>query len=409
MPKSSDVARVLIYSHDTFGLGHLRRCRAIAHALVARTKKLHVLIVSGSSIAGAFDFRARVDFVKIPSVIKLYNGDYTALAQLINVDETLALRRALILNTADIYQPDFLIVDKEATGLRGELEPTLSLLKGRGCRLVLGLRDVLDSPELLRAEWSRTSALSRIESIYDDIWVYGPEGFWNPLHGLDVPAVLEQRLRYMGFLKRSLPGVEPERLGELPGQYVLLTVGGGGDGAEMVEQVLAAREYDRANTFPMVIVLGPFMPKSQRAELKARAAALANITVIEFDSHLEHLMRRATAVIAMGGYNTFCEILSFDKPALLIPRMQPRREQYVRAARAMELGLADMLTPDMAADPAILAPALARLPTRTPPSGTGRMPDMGGLKRIAREIEGHIDSSRLAEEARRLVGAGSSS
>jgi predicted glycosyltransferase len=27
--------RVLIYSHDSFGLGHLRRCREIAHALVA--------------------------------------------------------------------------------------------------------------------------------------------------------------------------------------------------------------------------------------------------------------------------------------------------------------------------------------------------------------------------------------
>jgi predicted glycosyltransferase len=26
--------RILIYSHDSFGLGHLRRCRAIAHALV---------------------------------------------------------------------------------------------------------------------------------------------------------------------------------------------------------------------------------------------------------------------------------------------------------------------------------------------------------------------------------------
>src|SRR6478736_1616387 len=33
-------ARILIYSHDTFGLGHLRRCRAIAHALVQEDKEL---------------------------------------------------------------------------------------------------------------------------------------------------------------------------------------------------------------------------------------------------------------------------------------------------------------------------------------------------------------------------------
>ena len=70
-------ARILMYSHDTFGLGHLRRCRTIAHALVQEYSGLMVLIVSGSQIAGAFDYRARVDFVKIPSVIKLRNGEYS--------------------------------------------------------------------------------------------------------------------------------------------------------------------------------------------------------------------------------------------------------------------------------------------------------------------------------------------
>ncbi len=74
--KRLEHVRVLMYSHDTFGLGHLRRCRAIAHAIVERFKGVNVILISGSQIAGAFDFRARVDFVKIPSVIKLYNGEY---------------------------------------------------------------------------------------------------------------------------------------------------------------------------------------------------------------------------------------------------------------------------------------------------------------------------------------------
>src|SRR5262245_49902163 len=89
-------ARILMYSHDTFGLGHLRRCREIAHALVGEIKGLHILIVSGSSIAGAFDFRARVDFVKIPSVIKLYNGEYRSLAEHIDLNDTLEMRRRII-------------------------------------------------------------------------------------------------------------------------------------------------------------------------------------------------------------------------------------------------------------------------------------------------------------------------
>jgi predicted glycosyltransferase len=67
--------RVLIYSHDSFGLGHLSRCRTIANWLVAQDKNLSVLILSGSPLIGSFDFRARVDFVRIPGVIKLRNGE----------------------------------------------------------------------------------------------------------------------------------------------------------------------------------------------------------------------------------------------------------------------------------------------------------------------------------------------
>ena len=37
------LARVLIYSHDTFGLGHLRRSRAIANALVSERPGVSVL------------------------------------------------------------------------------------------------------------------------------------------------------------------------------------------------------------------------------------------------------------------------------------------------------------------------------------------------------------------------------
>ncbi len=74
MPVRGDHKRVLIYSHDSFGLGHLRRCRAIAHALVEADPAISVLILSGSPIIGSFDFGPRVDFVRVPGVIKLHNG-----------------------------------------------------------------------------------------------------------------------------------------------------------------------------------------------------------------------------------------------------------------------------------------------------------------------------------------------
>ncbi len=34
-------------------------------------------------------------------------------------------------------------------------------------------------------------------------------------------------------------------------------------------------------------------------------------------------MQKASAIVAMGGYNTFCEILSMDKARLIVPRKTP--------------------------------------------------------------------------------------
>src|SRR5215210_7007241 len=181
MTQRLEHARILMYSHDTFGLGHLRRCRTIAHSLVEHYRGLTVLIISGSTIAGAFDYRVRVDFVKVPSIIKLRNGEYTSLDRHTDLHDTLAMRQSIIRHTAESFQPDIFIVDKEPLGLRGELEETLSFLKTRGTTLVLGLREIMDAPDLLAAEWAERDVLRKIAAFYDMLWVYGPEGFHDPL------------------------------------------------------------------------------------------------------------------------------------------------------------------------------------------------------------------------------------
>jgi predicted glycosyltransferase len=378
-----------MYSHDTFGLGHLRRCRAIAHALVERFKGLHILIISGSQIAGAFDFRARVDFVKIPSVIKLHNGEYTAIDQHIDIQETLEMRTAMIRNTVDSFHPDIFIVDKEPLGLRGELEEILEHLKSRDCTLVLGLRDVMDSPSLLAEEWGRRDMLSKISRLYDDIWVYGPREFWNPLTGLNASPRLLSRLQYTGFLDRTVPHSYATQT-EKRAPYILVTTGGGGDGANLVRQILGAYEMNPGFTHNAVIVLGPFMPSEDREEIFKRASALDRVTITEFESRIEKLIEGADALVGMCGYNTFCEILSFDKRALIIPRMRPREEQYVRAVRAVELGLVDMLEPQNAADPQRMARALEAVVKRPLPSSAMTDGMMDGLDTIADLVENLI-------------------
>ncbi len=188
--------RVLVYSHDSFGLGHLRRCRAIAHSLVDSDPAVSVLILSGSPIIGSFDFRSRVDFVRVPGVIKLRNGEYVSLNLHIDIEETLAMRSSIIRHTADIFDPDLLIVDKEPLGLRGEVRDTLDLLRRRGTALILGLRDVMDDPEALESEWERKQAVPALAEYYDEVWVYGLPQICDPLAGL---LGSEERARAYGL------------------------------------------------------------------------------------------------------------------------------------------------------------------------------------------------------------------
>ncbi len=383
-------ARILMYSHDTFGLGHLRRCRTIAHSLVEDFRGLQVLIISGATIAGAFDYRARVDFVKIPSVIKLRNGEYQSMERHVDIADTLKMRQSVIRSTAEMFQPDIFIVDKEPMGLRGEVEDTLSYLKARGTTLILGLREVMDAPDLLEAEWRGKDMLRKIGAMYDTVWVYGPPDFYDPLTGLDVPANVRAKMKFVGFLQRSLsrtvePGHRPK------GDYLLVTTGGGGDGADLVHNVIHAYQQDAGLKHRALVVLGPYMPARKRRKLIAKSAGIPLIEMIEFDNRMEELIAGARGVVAMGGYNTYCEILSFDKPALIVPRVAPRQEQLIRARRAAELGMVEMFLPEEAEQPLKFAAALKALPNRVPPSKSNPHLTLEGLGHISEIVEDWFD------------------
>ncbi len=110
------------------------------------------------------------------------------------------------------------------------------------------------------------------------------------------------------------------------------------------------------------------MASEDQAEFLARCDRLPNVEAITFDAHMESLLDQAVGVVAMGGYNTFCEILSFDKRALIVPRTVPRMEQFIRASRARDLGLARMLQNDGVRDAAEMASALQHLVEQALPS-----------------------------------------
>jgi predicted glycosyltransferase len=394
--------RVLIYSHDTFGLGHLRRSRALANAIVGDRPDASVVIISGSPVIGNFEFGSGVDYIRIPGVTKLPDGDYRSLNLNVELDEAVGLRQALILQAAKAFQPDVFIVDKEPTGFRGEVVPALDYLQAMGCRLVLGIRDVLDEPALLVPEWERKGATEALIRYYDEIWVYGLKDVYQPLKALDLPTSVKKRITYTGYLRREVPPTPSltkyPKITKQP--FILVTTGGGGDGDDLIDWVISAYEADPSLEQPALIVFGPFIDRDRRRAFVDRIAQQPKLDALAFDTKIERLMKKADAIVAMGGYNTFCEALSFDKRTLIVPRTKPRLEQHIRAVEAERLGLVSVLSDyKEPRTPERMAQALRGLSSQRRPSEVTIPGLLDGLDRVRERLKALAEPATLFKPA----------
>ncbi len=152
----SSRCRVALYSHDTMGLGHMRRNLLLAQALRHSRLQAVVLLIAGAREASVLTGAAGVDCVALPSLRKDGTGQYHPRHLAVSLQELLALRAKIALAALEAFDPDVLIVDNVPRGALRELDPVLESLRARRrTRLVLGLRDVLDDPATLQGEWAR--------------------------------------------------------------------------------------------------------------------------------------------------------------------------------------------------------------------------------------------------------------
>ncbi|MBT3535994.1 MAG: hypothetical protein HN478_19080, partial [Rhodospirillaceae bacterium] len=256
---------------------------------------------------------------------------------------------------------------------------------------------------ILAPEWRRKNAMPALRDLYDEIWVYGLPQICDPLEGLQVPRQVRRRMTYTGYLPRRTPTEPSTRpLPEIVSEpYVLVTTGGGGDGEGLIDWVLRAYEADSRMLYPALVVLGPFMQPETQAEFIDRANRLNRVQAITFDAKLEELEDNAVGVVAMGGYNTFCEILSFNKRALIIPRTRPRMEQYIRASRAQELGLVRMLEDDGKRDADVMGKALRELPYQNRPRDVIVPGLLEGLDNVNRLVAPWLTEPTVSQETAR--------
>ena len=386
--------RVLIYSHDTFGLGNIRRMLEVARHLVQSSPELSVLLITGSPMLHAFRIPPRIDYLKLPCLSRNVDGEYGARFLDLSLAATVRLRANLIRSAITDFAPDLILVDKKPFGVEDELSGALVALQSSTQRpkLVLLLRDILDSPKATTQVWRKNGCFEAIEAYYDQVLVVGAPEIFDLRREYQFPPFAAAKVSFCGYIARNA-GLRSRAdvrrdLGVHEGEpLVLVTPGGGEDGYTLIHACLAGIRALPAQRRPRThIVCGPEMAAAQRSAIGHAAAALPQVSLQDFSDDMMSLMAAADVVVAMGGYNTVCELLTLRKRAVVVPRVRPSQEQCIRAERMAALGLLRMLHPDQLTPGALLDAVQAELAALAQPTMHARLKPLDGLERTTAAI-----------------------
>lgn len=339
---------ILFYSHDGFGLGHLTRTLFLAQKLRQQVPQADIVIVASSPAARHLRQLDDFEYIKIPAVVKTGIERYRPHRLNCSLQEVVALRSAILLTTAQRIQPDLFIVDHRPLGLKNEVLPTLEWLREHvpSARTVAGLRDIIDDPRTVVAEWTKHGIYHALDLLYDAVLVYGESSVADPRVEYEMPASVSGKVHFTGYLGRGVPrlarktvrgglGINQERL-------VVVHAGGGGDGAHLIDTYLQSTPLLPRDVHSLVVT-GPLMDRPSLDRL--RGDVPSGVTLVEYQDDLASTIAAADLSVSMGGYNTICEVLSAGVPALVVPRFFPRREQCIRAQKLATRGLLDVLMP----------------------------------------------------------------
>jgi len=389
--------KILVYSHDTFGLGNIRRMLAISQSLVGEFPDVSILIVTGSPMLQAFRVAPGIDYVKLPCLRRTQTGGYATKTLGMELDDTIRLRRNMITSAVRDFAPELILVDKKPFGVENELEPALheASRRRRPPRLVLLLRDILDTPEATIPVWEKHGYHEAIERLYDNVLVVGSPDLFDLRAEYRFPRASAEKVRYCGFIgresgRRTRTQVRQE-LGVGDGRLVLVTPGGGEDGHQIIASYLKGlREQPPGANVTTLLISGPELPQAGRDAAHAAAAQLPRVIHREFTDDMMSYMDAADVVVSMGGYNTICEILTLRKRAVVVPRTRPVQEQLIRAERMARLGLMRVIHPAMLGASRLMSVVREEMDRENVRSSRMYQVDLDGLKRIRTMLGGLI-------------------
>jgi ATP-binding cassette, subfamily B, bacterial len=359
--------RLLFYSHNGVGVGHLQRQLDLARAYHRRHPESAILLATGSRGASMFEFPDGIDYLKLPAlrmVDRLRNWEPRELP--LPIETVIEMRAETLRETVRMFAPDVLVADFMPAGPYGELLPALDELQRQGGSPIAGFRDIVDEPGFVRELWQETGVYDVLRSHYAGVCVYGaPEVLDFGEYGLDASSGVP--LHYCGYLGRP---ERAETAASPSGPFVVATSGGGADGSTVLDQFLHAAELLRPELGGQwLAVSGPLMADTEHERL-VRLGERFGVEVRRVVPELRFELAGADCVVGMAGYNTVCDVLSYRRPAVLVPRPGPSQEQSLRADLLEAWQAVEIVRSSELSGPAIAAAiqrALSRGEPPTPP------------------------------------------
>lgn len=384
--------RVLFYSHDSVGLGHIRRTLSIAGELARRRPDASLLVLTGSFEASSYQLPPNLDLIKLPAYIR--HELYTDVPRRDSGGRyqfgIVTLRDALIHEVAIGYAPHLVVVDAMPDGPNGELLRTLNRLRlaHPPVRLVAGLRDITSDAHSTRQTWQVSGVDRLLEYTYDHILIYGSQEIFDPVLEYAFTPRMAAKTQFTGYLAKDEPLVPAteirQRLGVRDQPLIVVTAGGGYDGQMLIPAYLDALATGDLDGLRSFVVTGPYLALEHQARIERAAQTMTGVTLTPFTPEFLSYVNAADLVITMAGYNSICEVVSLGKRAIVVPRVRrsEQTEQQIRAERFAQRGLVSMLRPDELTPERLARLIRDRLSSPPPVSSI----DFGGLKHVGEAL-----------------------
>jgi predicted glycosyltransferase len=370
-----------MYSQDGNGLGHLRRSFNIATELRRRNPRCDILIVADSPAASIIGSVPGIDLVKLPTILKTGTSTWTSATLSMPARRLLHMRSQLMLHAFTEFAPDAVVVDHMPVGALGELKPVLdsAIARARPPGLFLGLRDILDRPERIRRAWRQTGAYEYLPA-YDAVLIYGSRSVFDACNAYGLAGA--RAIEYCNYVAR--PRKTPAAMDDATSPFVLMMGGGGGDAYPLASAFAdASRAVHKLTGVGAVILPGPNMNPAEAADVVRRAPEA--VRVVTGCADAARWIPGAAAIVTMAGYNSLCEVLAWEKKAVVVPRTGPSAEQRMRSTLFSRRSLIRSINPERLTSERLGA-GLYRLLAEEDVPNLANIPPLNGAERAAETL-----------------------